>query len=49
MEGRKGVIRLDVPQGTYIMKKVQFEGFYQGRKQTVKSVKKGFNIGVENI
>lgn len=49
IEDRKGVIRIDVPKGVFIMKKVQFEGFYKGRKKTVQSVKRSFNIGVENL
>jgi hypothetical protein len=49
MQNKKGVIEIDVPQGAFIMKKVQFEGFYEGKKKTFKTVKRSFNIGVENI
>lgn len=49
MKNHKGVMEIDVPKGMFLMKKVEFEGFYQGRKHTVKSVKRKYNIGVENI
>ena len=44
----KGVLSFDVPEGAFLMKKVVFEGFYQGRKRTVRSVKRSFSIGIEN-
>lgn len=49
MENNKGVIKLDVPKGVFVMKKVQFEGYYQGRKKTIKSVRRSFNLGIENL
>ena len=47
MKNRKGVISLKLNRGDFLMKKVQFEGFYEGRKSTIQSVKRSFNIGVE--
>lgn len=49
MQNNKGLWVLDVPKGMFVMKKIQFEGFYEGRKQTIKSVKRNFNLGVENL
>ena len=45
----KGEFMVEVPNGAYIMKKVKFEGYYEGRKSTLKSVKRNFNIGVDNL
>lgn len=49
MQNKKGVIKIDVPPGIFLMKKIQFEGFYKGRRKTVKSVKRSFNLGIESL
>lgn len=44
-----GYIEMDVPPNVSIMKKVLFEGYYEGKKSTVQSVKRSFNIGIDNF